>query len=204
MNLNECLPALGQEILSEFESYAQRKSFSAGGYVIHQGEHMRFLPIVLTGSVKVFSEEAEVQFLLYYVTAGETCIFSFAHIFFEEHLAFSAIAETESELLLLPMDKVRNWLTQYPRFNQMLLSGYQKHYSDLLQTTKQLICFNLEERLLTYLQNKKELQQSDLLKITHQEIATDLGTTREVISRLMKKESVSKKAKQVGRKIQLL
>ncbi len=204
MNLNECLPFLGKGIIEQFEKHASPKSFRADDIVIKQGQNLRFLPIVINGSVKVYSDEEDTQFLLYYVTAGETCIFSFAHIFHEEQMGFSAVAETDSELLLLPIDKVREWFAKYPHFSHLLLKGYQKHYDDLLQTTKQIICNNLEERLLTYLYTKADITKSSLLKISHQDIALDLGTSREVISRLMKKRSVLEKVVQEGRKIKVL
>ncbi|MDC8003678.1 Crp/Fnr family transcriptional regulator [Aureisphaera galaxeae] len=202
--LAQCFPLLERSLLEEMEASASIKSFAAGEYIVRQGQYIRFLPMVLSGNVKVFNQEDAIQFLLYYIASGETCIFSFAHILNEGPSEFSAIAELDSELLLLPMDKVRLWLTKYPSFCNMVLKDYQKHYEDLLHTTKQIVCHNLESRLLNYLQNKSEREQSDVLKISHQDIADDLGTSREVISRLMRKLAADGKAIQEGRKIKIL
>lgn len=165
---------------------------------------LRFLPIILNGRVQVYTHEASMQFLLYFINQGETCIFSFAHIFDQEPVTFSGAAERESELLLLPIHKVREWSEQYPRFNAMLLGAYQKHYNDLLLTTREVICYNLEERLLKYLTRRKEMENSDLLKLTNQKIASDLGTSREVITRLMKKLDQNQVIEQIGRKIKVM
>lgn len=204
MVLQECLPKLGKELLEEIERYAPVKEFGVQDFVVRQGDLVRFLPIVIEGSVKVFSQESAMQFLLYYITAGETCIFSFAHLFGQEPVEFSAVAETESRLLLLPIHKVQEWYNKYPRFNDIILSAYQKHYGDLLNTTKQVICYNLEERLLAYLKKKAELLHAEELKISHQSIAQDLGTSREVITRLMRKLETHEEVIQIGRKIKIL
>ncbi|MEM7296714.1 MAG: helix-turn-helix domain-containing protein, partial [Bacteroidota bacterium] len=82
--------------------------------------------------------------------------------------------------------------------------AYQRHYNDLLDTTKQIICHNLEERLLNYLKTKTEIKQSNQLQITHQKIADDLGTSREVITRLIRKLETNGVAVQEGRKIKIL
>lgn len=201
--LTQCLPNLGEKLLHEIQSCATKRSFGKHEKVVEQGEILRFLPIVLKGRVKVFTYEASMQFLLYFINRGETCIFSFAHIFDEEPISFSGEAEEDSELLLLPIHKVREWSNQYPRFNAMLLKAYQQHYNDLLQTTKEVICYNLEDRLLNYLKRRKDLEGTDILKLSHLEIARDLGTSREVITRLVKKLEQQSQVEQMGRKIKI-
>lgn len=201
--LKACLPELKPEILREISEHSSLRQFKAGDHVIRQRETIRFLPIVLKGSVKVCCDEDTIQFLLYYVNSGESCIFSYAHMFNDSPAEFHAIAEHDSKLALLPIHKVKEWFHQHPPFSAMILKGYQKHYDDLLHSVKQITCYNLEERLIQYLKNKVELEKTDLLKISHQEIASDLGTSREVISRLMKKLEKNGKATQVGRKIKV-
>lgn len=202
--IRKCLPYLEQEFLDEIRENSSLKRFAAQEYIIQQGQYIQELPIVLSGSVKVFCEEETVRFLLYFIAPGEPCIFSFAHLFNEEPIEFSAFAELDCELLMLPVRKVQDWVRKYPSLANMLLASYQKHYQDLLHTTKQITCYNLEQRLEAYLKTKAEIDRSDLLSISHQEIANDLGTSREVISRLLKKLSLDKKVVQVGRKIKVL
>lgn len=201
--LQTCLPGLDQNILQEITAHATIKEFKAKNHVVHQGEMIRFLPIVIEGSIKVSCDEDSIQFLLYYVHSGESCIFSYAHMFGDSPAEFNAVAESDSKLALLPIDKVKEWFHKYPPFSAMILKGYQKHYDDLLHSVKQITCYNLEERLIKYLRSKAELEKTDLLKISHQEIANDLGTSREVVSRLMKKLEANKEATQVGRKIKV-
>lgn len=202
--LSRCYPQLDKSLIEEIERESSINDFLAGAYIVKQGQYIRHLPIILEGTVKVFSVEEDIQFLLYYISSGGSCIYSFAHISNEDPATFSAIAESDSQLLLLPKVKVDQWLKRYPAFSSIVLSEYQKHYQDLLSTTKQIICHNLEERLVKHLKIKAEMADSKVLKITHQDLANDLGTSREVITRLMKKLSLNDQVQQVGRKIKVL
>ena len=202
--LTKCLPTLEKELIEKIEAHSILKEFNPGDYIVEQGKNIRFLPIVLNGSVKVFITEDTTPFLLYFITTGETCIYSFAHTYNDTVAEFSATAETKCELLLLPLFEVQKWLQQYPSFNHLVLRDYQKQYFNLLTTTKQITLSNLDERLMIYLLEKSKILADDEIGITHQEIANDLGTSREVISRLLKKLSAQGKIEQVGRKIKVL
>lgn len=198
-----CMPGLGKELLTELSDFGVAKTLETNDFVIKQGQFVRYLPIVLEGTIRVFSEEQDVQFLLYYIYPGATCVFSFAQLSGKKQIDFSGIAEEKTQLLLIPIDKVRNWIVKYPAFNELIINEYQKRYDDLLQMTKQIICYNLENRLLNYLKTKKEMTQSALLHTSHRLIANDLGTSREVISRLLKKLEKDGKLLQTGRQINL-
>ncbi|WP_299116088.1 Crp/Fnr family transcriptional regulator [uncultured Winogradskyella sp.] len=202
--LAECFPILEKELLKEIEVFSTLKKYKAKDLIVKQGSYIKSLPIVITGNVKVFSNEDTIQFLLYNISPGKSCIFSFAHTLNKEPAEFSAVAEIDSELLLLPIYKVNVWLRKYPSFANLVLLDYQKHYKDLLETTKQVICYNLDQRLLKFLENKSQIEGSDTLHISHQDIANELGTSREVITRVLKKLNHSNSVIQIGRKIKIL
>ncbi len=202
--LIKCYPNLEKGLISEIEKHAAIKDFPVGETIVNQGQYVRNLPIVLSGHVKVFSVEEDIQFLLYYISSGGACMYSFAHIIRDEPADFTAVAESDCSLLLLPIRRVHLWLSKYPTFGNIVFQEYQKHYQDLLNTTKQIICYNLEDRLIDYLKKKVKLEKSNLLSISHQNIADDLGTSREVITRIMKKLGLDQKIKQEGRKIKVL
>ncbi|RKR08950.1 CRP/FNR family transcriptional regulator [Flavobacterium sp. 90] len=204
MNIKICLPEFGNEFIGEIEKFGKIRKFENNEDIINQGQLISYLPIVLNGLVKVQSQENGIQFLLYYLKEGSACIFSFAHLFSPRASDFSAVSVGETEMLLIPMDKAKDWLIRFPVFNTLILNEYQKHYDDLLQTTKQIICYKLEERLLSYLKNKSKFHNSKEFLISHRSIADDLGTTREVISRIMKKIEGDGKIKQQNRKIFLI
>jgi CRP/FNR family transcriptional regulator len=202
--LTECYPNLENELLHEIEKHAIIKAFDTDEYIVKQGQYIKFLPIIRKGCVKVFCSEDAIDFLLYFIQSGESCIYSFAHISSGKKAEFSAIAELDSELLLLPIDKVIVWIKRFPSLNAIILTNYGKHYDELLNTTKQVIYYDLEDRLLKYLRTKAKLQEAELLSLSHQNIAQDLGSSREVVSRIMKKLSIKGKVQQVGHKIKVL
>lgn len=202
--LQSCLPELGKELIEDIEKSGHIKLYSENDFIIKQGQQVRYLPIILEGLVKVYSNEDGIQFLLYYIFPKEACIFSFAHLFSSVPIDFSAVSESESNVLLIPIEKAREWTMKYPSFNHMIINGFQKHYEVLLQTTKQIICYKLEDRLWNYLKLKTEATRSRELFITHKSIADDLGTSREVISRILKKLESENKIFQDGRKIKIM
>lgn len=202
--LENCLPDFGRDLIAEIDKFGIIKNYSIDDFVIKQGQYVRYLPIVLKGSVKVYSTEDGLQFLLYYILPKQSCIFSFAHLFSQDPIDFSAVPEEETQILLIPIEKAKEWVLKFPSFNHLIMAEFQKHYNDLLQTTKQIICYKLEDRLWSYLKTKSENSHSKELSITHKNIADDLGTSREVISRVMKKLEHENKIFQEGRKIKIV
>lgn len=201
--LQHCRPSLPEELLQSIEKYGTLSTFKNKEFIVRQGQQVHHLPIVLEGHIKVYSDEADMQFLLYYIYPGEGCIFSFSQLTHQKKAEFSAQAMEEVTLIMLPSEQVELWIKKYPSFIKMILQNYQKHYKDLLETTKQVTCYRLEERLVTYLEKRSAINQSVLLPLSHQEIATDLGTSREVVSRLLKKISKSHNVTQIGRSIKI-
>lgn len=203
LEIQECFAGLGKELIDEITKNGIIKQLNTGDYLVREGQYIKYLPIILDGAVKVYSEENKIQFLLYYLKRGETCLFSFSHLFSRKQSGFSGIAELSSKVLLIPLEKAELWSSRYPVFNTILLKGYQKHCDDLLNTTKQIICYSLEERILTYLKYRAEIAASNVLRITHKNIAEDLASSREVITRLLKKMAKANKITLNGRSIHL-
>jgi len=201
--LEKCYPFLESELLSEIRKNSTEKVYPKGEFIIQQGQYVRHLPIVKKGVVKVFTFENELEFLLYFIKTGDSCIYSFAHIDNGAKANFSAVAKEDCTLLLLPIEKVRFWIKKFSSLNRIMIRSYKLHYEELLNSTKQLMCHKLEDRLLSYLKERAEIAKSKILQLSHAEIAKDLGSSREVISRLMKILSSKSELTQIGRKIKL-
>ncbi|GAA4272646.1 Crp/Fnr family transcriptional regulator [Aquimarina gracilis] len=187
IELSECFPFIEKELKEEFLLFGELKSIPKGQYVVKQGSYISFLPIILDGLIKMYAEEDEVEFLLYYIHPGHCCILSFNHLFKQEAVRFSAKTEKETKVLCLPISKVQEWFGKYPSFTQIILKDFQRNYEDLLNTTKQMVCYKVEDRLVNYLTKKAKLQNCNMIQMSHQQIAADLGTSREVVSRITKK-----------------
>lgn len=202
-NLTQCFPFLEKELKEEIILHGEMKVIPKGVYVVKEGEYLDFLPVILDGLIKMYAVEDEVEFLLYYIHPNECCILSFNHLFSQEPVRFSAKTENETSVLCLPVLKVKEWFVKYPSFSKIILKDFQRNYEDLLKTTKQIVCYKIEDRLIQYLQKKASLQDDNMIRLSHQQIASDLGTSREVISRITKKLESSNLLIQHKRHIEL-
>jgi len=107
-------------------------------------------------------------------------------------------------VLLLPVEKVSEWLKTYPRMNDMFYAQYNMRYSELLDTIKRLLIDKMDVRLYDYLLEKSNKTKHCFLEIKHKDIASELGTAREVVSRMMKKLEGEGKVKQHSKGVELL
>ena len=155
--------------------------------VLSEGENVRQIPVVLSGVIKVYTTYEERDLLLYYIEPGQSCIMSFNAILNSEMSKVNAVTETEVTAMLIPADSLRNIYKNYPDFHSIVFSWYNLRYQDLLHTIQHLIFDKLDIRVLEHLKTKQKVLNKEVLKITHQQIAQELGTVREVISRVLKK-----------------
>ncbi len=152
------------------------------------GKYMKVIPLVLDGAIRVFRNDYELnrEILLYYINTGQTCMMSLVASFGDMQSQVHAITERNSELLLIPTHHVREWQIRYSRWNQFIIHTFLNCYTDLLNTINDLSFKHIDERLYNYLIQYHHRQGDGKVKITHQRLANELGTSRVVISRLLK------------------
>jgi len=203
IKLSSFFPFLEKELKENFIEHGEIKMIPKGKYVVQEGSYMNFLPIILDGLIKMYAIEDDVEFLLYYIKPNGSCILTFNSLFDQQPVKFSAKTEKDTMVLCLPVEKVKEWFVKYPSFSRIILKDFQHNYEDLLNTTKQIVCYKIEDRLKKYLSEKANLVGDLGLEISHRQIAADLGTSREVISRIMKKLQKSGDVVQHKRHIEL-
>jgi CRP/FNR family transcriptional regulator len=155
--------------------------------ILREGQYVKVIPIVLDGLIKVFSRHEEKELLIYYIKPSDSCIMSFTSSLKSVPSPVFAITEEETTVLLLPASKVERWTKDYHDFNGLFYQQFNLRYSELLNTINHLLFDKMDKRLMDYLNEKRELTGKSLLKISHRVIANELGTAREVISRVAKK-----------------
>ena len=203
-DLSKLLTPLHPDLRKELEAHAILKEVPQGTEILREGQYVKVIPIVLEGLIKVFSRHEEKELLLYYIKPQESCIMSFSAGMKNEPSKIFAVTEEDTSALLLPTDKVAQWVREYPEVNQLFFQQYNLRYSDLLTTIHQLLFERLDKRLLDYLVNKSLLTGRNPIKISHRQIAAELGTAREVISRIMKKLENDGKIRQEANTIEIL
>ena len=180
------------------------KKLRADDWMVDIGDLIVYMPLLLKGQLRILREDEEGhELLLYYIRPGETCAMSLTCCSGNAVSNVRAVAEEDSELLLLPIQIIDEWTTKYPSFKSFILKTYQHRFEELLNTIDSIAFHNLDDRLSQLLKQKSEKEGSEL-KTTHQELANQLNSSREVISRLLKQ--MERKGKiQMGRnKITLL
>lgn len=202
--LKEILPGLSAELTQEIAENGKVMEIPAGAEILREGQYVKVIPIVITGLIKVFSRHEDKELLLYYIKPKESCIMSFAASLKNEPSSVFAITEEDSTVLVLPVEKVSKWIKQFPDINQLFFQQYNQRYVELLTTINHLLFNKLDVRVLNFLRERAELTNTNTLKISHRQIASELGTAREVISRIIKKLETEGLVKQHSSSIEIV
>lgn len=180
--------SLFQTLLKEeISQYGQLKKFPAGSVIQQEDSYIKAIPLVLNGSLKVMRTDPQGhEMLLYYITPGESCIMSFLGGIHNETSKVKAIVEEDAEILFIPVEKASEWVKKFPEWSDFIFRLYHKRFEELLTAVNAIAFQKLDSRLLQLLRQKAELYQSKEIKITHQQLADELGTAREAVSRVIK------------------
>lgn len=177
------------ELKEELIAISSVKTFETGTVILKQGSYVKVIPLLISGLAKVFKEELENgnEVLLYYIKPGESCVMSMTTLLHNTTSQVKAIVEEKSEVVLIPADKAMQIAKNYPRWNEFIYDLFNLKFEELLSVIEILTFSNKDTRLLEYLKKEAKLKNTNILQTTHQHIAYDLGSSREVISRLLKK-----------------
>lgn len=179
------MPQLKKEIISISKIY----DFEAGTVILKQGAYIKVIPLLISGLAKVFKEESVNgnEVLLYYIKPGESCIMSMTTLVRNEKSQVKAVIEQDSKVVVVPADEALKLAKKYPQWNEFIYDLFNMKFDELLNVIEILTFSNKGTRLLEYLKKEATLKNNKTLHTTHQHIAYDLGSSREVISRLLKK-----------------
>ncbi len=181
------LSSLNPELQEKISESGILKEIPANTEILREGQYIKVVPIVLEGLVKVFTRYEDREMLLYYIQPEESCIMSFSAGIEDQTSTVFAKTEEDSKLLLLPISEVAKWIRNYPGINTLFFQQYNRRYSELLDTIHHVMFKRMDKRLYDHLLTKSSLLNQNPIKISHQQLADELGTVREVISRVMKK-----------------
>ncbi len=177
-----------EELINEIEASAELRLIPNGTGLMEIGQLITYIPIVLSGSLKVLTEDKNgEELLLYYLEEGDTCSMTLSCCNGKTKSNISAVVESESEVIFIPVEKMDEWMAKYSSWRNFILESYNDRFNEFLEAIDGLAFMNMEERLLKHLRDKVLVTKSAEIIVTHAEIARDLHSSRVVISRLMKK-----------------
>ena len=184
MNLKDIFQS---DLVKEIENSGNLKHFEAGDTIVNMDSYIKHIPVVISGSMKVIrTEEDGREILLYYLTPGESCIVSILAGMKNETSKIKAIVEEDAEIILIPADKAKEWVRKYPEWTDFIFNLYQKRFVELLEVVNSVAFQKIDTRLLHLIKQKTQLYQSKEISVTHQQLADELGITREATSRVLK------------------
>lgn len=176
-----------KELKDKIIESSEVKEIPKGTQIMHEGQYIKLIPIVLNGLVKVFTRHEDKELLLYYIKPNETCIISFNAVLTNSSSKAYALTEQNSKILLMPGEKVFHWMKEFPELISLFFNQYNNRYNELIEMILTVLFEKMDKRLYEYLQTAATISGSDTIKRSHQQIANDLGTAREVITRVLKK-----------------
>ena len=192
-------------LLHELEEKSEFSSIKEGERIIDIGQIIRVVPIILTGSVKIVRQDEEGrEILLYYINPNESCALTFTCCMEQYPSEIKAIAEDDVDFLAVPISLMDQWMVKYPTWKSFVMKTIRSRFNELLKTIDQVAFQKLDERLIYYLKERSHATGSSVLNLSHEQIANDLASSREVVSRLLKRLENDKKLLLYRNQIKLL
>ncbi|AQX02257.1 Crp/Fnr family transcriptional regulator [Elizabethkingia anophelis] len=192
-------------LVEDLHEHSIKKQYSKGSIIVKESSYANSVLFVNRGLLKVScSREGEKDVLLYYIKAGELSVLSFLGGIQGEKSLVNIESEKDSEIFFLPINQAAYFMRKYPLWWDYVLKMFMVRYEDLLNAVTSLSLKRIDERLLDLLESKARLSQSNTVKITHQQLADELVTAREVVSRLLKQLAQEEVLKMGRSKITLL
>jgi CRP/FNR family transcriptional regulator len=176
-----------EKLLEEIAQVATLRTFEEADILINFGDYIKFMPLLISGAIKIMREDFdEGELVLYFLEKGDTCAMTMACCLGETKSEIRAVAETKGEVVMIPVAKMEEWLGKYKSWRNYVFNSYNNRLKEMLMAIDNLAFMNMDERLYNYLLDKAQINKTDFIQNTHQEIAYDLHTSRVVVSRLLK------------------
>lgn len=175
-------------LVKTIEDSAVVKHFKTGEIIIRTGQYIQSTMLILSGKIKVYREDSEGnEFFMYYLLPGQACAISMICATKMETSKIMARVMEDAEVLMVPLNLMEKWMGEFKSWYEFVVTTYRNRFEELLTVLDQVAFRSMDERLEFYLKRHADNNQSKIIPLSHQEIANELNSSREVISRLLKK-----------------
>ena len=196
---------LEPKLIQEIISIGQILNFKEGDIIMDYGKNIKSMPLILSGTIRVMKRDEENrEILLYYLSSNESCAMAYTCCMEAKKSEIKAIAEDNVELIPIPHEKLDEWLIKYPSWKSYIFNSFTQRFNELLKSLESIAFHKLDERLINYLKNKANVYGKTSIHLSHNQIAEEMGTSRVVISRLLKQLENDKKLILYRNEIKLL
>jgi CRP/FNR family transcriptional regulator len=193
------------ELTQDIVRVAEFKSFNKGDFILQTGQYIRSILLVFNGLVKVFRENGNgSHFFMHYLSGGDAIALTIIYDNKQEASEVSAVAFEETTLLAIPLSCMDKWMREYKSWYLFVFDTFKRRVQIVLNTVDAVVFFDTKERLISYLKRHKEVLHSKNIPITRTDIASEMNSSREVITRLLKKLALQGKLKMHRQYIELV
>jgi CRP/FNR family transcriptional regulator len=187
-SIKKLFSSFSSSLIDDIEKNAVIQEFKAGDVIMRTGQYIKNTVLVLSGSIKIYREDEDGgEFFMYYLQPGQACAISMICATKNEQSQIMAKVIEDVELVMVPLPLMDKWMMQHRSWYEFVIDTYRSRFEEVLEVVNSIAFRAMDERLEFYLKRHREACGCNDLKLSHQEIATELNTSREVISRLLKK-----------------
>jgi CRP/FNR family transcriptional regulator len=206
INIKKYFPNIYEiELQAAIQELGILNTFDEGTVIMDYGQYIKSLPMLMSGTIKILREDEEGrEVFLYYLNAGETCAMSLTCCLAQQKSEIKAIAEENVKMINIPVKYMDEWMKKYDSWRTFVMQTYRNRFNELLHTIDSIAFMKMDQRLLKYLYDKVNHTNKHIFYTTHQAIAQEFNTSREVISRLLKQLEKEGKVELSRNKIKVL
>lgn len=176
-----------EELIDEMVQIGQIRSFEENEILIDLNQTISHIPLLLHGAIRIMRDDAnDGELLLYYLEKGDTCAMTMTCCLGTKISNIRAIAETAGEMVLIPVQKMDEWLAKYATWRAFVFNSYQDRLDEMMRSIDNLAFNDSKGRLKNYLIEVASVNKTRTVNKTHAETAYEMNISRVVISRLIK------------------
>ncbi|MFY8186689.1 MAG: Crp/Fnr family transcriptional regulator [Flavobacterium sp.] len=181
-------PSFSKALVQAIEQNATFKTFQTGEIMMRTGQYIKNTVLVLSGTIKIYREDEDGgEYFMYHLQPGQACAISMICATKNQTSQIMAKVVEDADLIMVPLSLMDQWMMEHRTWYEFVIDTYRNRFEEVLDVVDNIAFKAMDERLGFYLKRLREATGCNDLKISHQEIASDLHTSREVISRLLKK-----------------
>jgi len=167
--------------------HGESKIYEQGSILMKPGQFFKYAMLIVNGRVKLYREgEDREEFFMYFLESGNACALSMMCMARSQTSTIMAVALEETEVIMIPIQYMDTLMKNYSAWYHFVIETYRSRFEELLTVVDQIAFKNMDERLEWYLKRQAKSLGNNLM-LTHQQIAHDINSSREVVSRLLKK-----------------
>lgn len=187
-SLSNIFPNFSNTLLDQISTNANLQEVPSGTTLMRTGQYIKSTVLITKGKIKVYREgEDGGEFLMYYLQAGQACALSMICTTKNEKSQIMAKVVEDASLLMVPLQLMDKWMMEHKSWYEFVIETYRSRFEEVLEVVDNIAFRSMDERLEFYLKRHSDACDCKEVNLSHQEIATELNTSREVISRLLKK-----------------